>query len=228
MGIFNQSGAATTANQNVATVATSSVANFAALLRRGKLAVSEETEQMNRVERRKAFSKDILFNCVDGGIDTSLTAAYVMAKAADHDKRGRDYQVVICGNNWSAYCSLSSRVASLIETDADLKSMARPVGTKLDKCPDCLVQLVSAVGIDRIGDLTLAKYPIELTDDNPTYPERTDENGNAKGNVYFNDRLCFAEEVGEVMTDAEKLAHPAFIAWLGENTPTTFNANDAA
>lgn len=226
MGIFNQSGAATTANQNVAQ---NPLQAILANLQLGGLAVSEETANIDKKERHKCFSMDVLFALNADKPKTALTALYLLSKPDTHDKKGRDWQIVISGANWSTYCAVSAEIASAIESNADLKAKARPVGTKLDKCPNAIADFIVAVGINRIDDVVSARYCIELTDENPAYPEKSDENGEPSGEfVYFNNRLAFRQEVGELMSDEEKQNHPAFKAWSAAQSKSSSDSNDAA
>lgn len=222
MGIFNQSGAATTANQNVA----NTVAKF--VIRRATGNVDEAFSEINKTVQRKYFALQMLLASTTDGFDCIANKIVVYAKASDHDKRGRDYQVLVIGKGWSAYCTVSAAVSAVIESNADLKAMARPVGTKTDKCPDAFDAFFSAFGDPT--SLAIAKYPVELTGENPTYPEKTNEDGKPSGEfIYFNDRLCTVAEVGDPMTDDEKLAHPAFKAYMAAKAAESAdNSNDAA
>lgn len=221
MGIFNQSGAATTANQNVA-----NAVKF--VIRRATGNVDEAFSEINKTVQRKYFALQMLLTSTTDGFDCIANKIVVYAKASDHDKRGRDYQVLVIGKGWSAYCTVSAAVSAVIESNADLKAMARPVGTKTDKCPDAFDAFFSAFGDPT--SLAIAKYPVELTDENPAYPEKTNEDGKPSGEfIYFNDRLCTVAEVGDPMTDDEKVAHPAFKAYMAaKSAESADNSNDAA
>lgn len=223
MGIFNNSGAATTANQNVATAATPKF-----VIRRATGNVDEAFSEINKTEQRKYFALQMLLTPTADGFDCIANKVVIYAKASDHDKRGRDYQVLVVGKGWSAYCTVSAAVCSAIESNADLKALSRPVGTKTDKCPDAFDAFFSAFGDPT--SLAIAKYPIELTDENPAYPEKTNEDGKPSGEfIYFNDRLCTVAEVGDPMTDEEKVAHPAFKAYMATKAANaTTDNNDAA
>lgn len=229
MGIFDNGSNAAAANQNAANVV-NPIDGILSNLIFGGIAANEETKELDAKKRVAYFSLQELFMLNAEKPKTAATAIYIYRKADDHDKRGRDYNCLVEGPDWSSYCTLSKEIAGVISTSPDLAALARPIGTKTDKMPNAIVTFIKVVGIARIDDVVMPKYAIDLDDENPSYPEKTKEDGTPTGEfIYFNNRLAMRHEVGEPMSDAEKQAHPAFKAYMAaKSANVASNSNDAA
>jgi hypothetical protein len=179
--------------------------------KRGALAASETAAELLKRTLRKVLSCDPLFV----GDDSLLSAIFFYKKADKHDERGRAFSAFLQGNGISGGASLSAKVFGLCQANADIVASLAPNRAKVETATDCFDYFVDALG-DRIYDIRLVIDPVELTDENPEYPEREAADSNGLKHVYYNARLAFADEVGEVMTAEEAAKHPAIIAMNAE------------
>lgn len=179
--------------------------------KRGGLAASETATELLKRTLRKVLSSDPLFV----GDDTVLTAVFFYKKADKHDERGRAFSAFLQGNGIATGASLSAKVFSLCQANADIVASLAPNRAKVESAIDAFDFFVDALG-DRIYDLRLVIDPVELDETNPEYPERENTDSNGLKHVYYNARLAFADEVGDVMTAEEAAAHPAIIAMNAE------------
>lgn len=200
MSLFNMTQAAAAAAQN--TVATAVRRAF----KRGGLTASEFLAESAKRDPRKVFSADP----IAVGDALLFTALYGYKKAEKHDERGRAFSVFFQGNGICGGASVSARVFAKLNANADFVAALAANRAKLDTAQDALDFFVDSFG-DDIYNLRLACDPIELDEETPEYPEK--EKG---GHVFFNYRIAYADEVGEVMSDEEIAQHPAFIAWQAE------------
>lgn len=188
--------------------------------KRGGLAASETAAELLKRTLRKVLSSDPLFV----GDDTVLTAVFFYKKADGHDERGRAFSAFLQGNGIATGASLSAKVFSLCQANADIVASLAPNRAKVETATDCFDYFVDALG-DRIYDLRLVIDPVELTEEQPEYPERESADSNGLKHVFFNARLAFADEVGEVMTADEAAAHPAIVAMNAELAANTAAAS---
>lgn len=185
--------------------------NVRRAFKRGGLAASETAAELLKRTLRKVLSCDPLFV----GDDTVLTAVFFYKKADKHDERGRAFSAFLQGNGIATGASLSAKVFSLCQANADIVASLAPNRAKVETATDAFDYFVDALG-DRIYDLRLVIDPVELDEANPEYPERENADSNGLKHVYYNTRLAFADEVGEVMTAEEAAKHPAIIAMNAE------------
>lgn len=214
MSLFNMTQAAAAAAQNTNANTNAAVVNVRRAFKRGGLAASEFLSEAAKRELRKVFSSDP----IAVGNDLLFTALFGYKKADKHDERGRSFSVFFQGNGISGGASLSAKVFAKLSANADFVAALAANRAKLDNATDALDFFIDSFGND-IYDLRLVVDPIELDEETPEYPEK--EKG---GRVYFNYRIAFADEAGEVMSDEEIAAHPAFIAWQAELNTTAADA----
>ena len=215
----------TTAAANVAANQMSNAAVAAPVRRafkRGGLAASETAAELLKRTLRKVLSCDPLFV----GDDSLLSAIFFYKKADGHDERGRAFSAFLQGNGIATGASLSAKVFGLCQANADIVASLAANRSKVETAVDCFDYLVDALG-DRIYDLRLVVDPVELSEENPEYPEREAADSNGLKHVYYNARLAFADEVGEVMSPEEAAAHPAIIAMNAELASASAAANQA-
>lgn len=197
-------------NATIAASAAKPMSNVRRAFKRGGLAASETAAELLKRTLRKVLSCDPLFV----GDDSLLSAIFFYKKADKHDERGRAFSAFLQGNGIATGASLSAKVFSLCQANADIVASLAPNRARVETATDAFDYFVDALG-DRIYDLRLVIDPVELDEANPEYPEREADSNGLK-HVYYNARLAFADEVGEVMTAEEAAKHPAIIAMNAE------------
>lgn len=205
MSLLNSTPVAASAANQMSNVATRRA------FKRGGLAASETAAELLKRTLRKVLSSDPVFV----GDDSLLSAIFFYKKADKHDERGRAFSAFLQGNGISGGASLSAKVFGLCQANADIVASLAPNRAKVETATDCFDYFVDALG-DRIYDIRLVIDPVELSEENPEYPERESADNNGLKHVYYNARLAFSDEVGEVMSPEEASKHPAIIAMNAE------------